>query len=211
MQYYSVEDTVIQFIEESTSGTSVKACPVLVSITKSVGLFRDILKTLSFVVFTVAVEQVKYDILKREEGLILLSAQNVLNDVSCDLNRAKSGLPNLFEMKQKIKIYLYKYTYLFLICLIKSAMWYLVSIKNVLMIFFSIFSFFFQCLAQNAFHGQWKKMRKRRVWLLLREAGCACRDWLWGCDPSTPQKEDFSQVKEIFYFSFLIMRNQVGM
>lgn len=142
MQYYSVEDTVIQFIEESTSGTSVKACPVLVSITKSVGLFRDILKTLSFVVFTVAVEQVKYDILKREEGLILLSAQNVLNDVSCDLNRAKSGLPNLFEMKQKIKIYLYKYTYLFLICLIKSAMWYLVSIKNVLMIFFLFFLFF---------------------------------------------------------------------
>ena len=56
MQYYSVEDTVIQFIEESTSGTSVEACPVLVSITKSVGLFQDILKTLSFVVFTVAVE-----------------------------------------------------------------------------------------------------------------------------------------------------------
>lgn len=45
-------------------------------------------------------------------------------------------------MKQKIKIYLYKYTYLFLICLIKSAMWYLVSIKNVLMIFFLFFLFF---------------------------------------------------------------------
>lgn len=56
LQYHSAEDTLIQFIEESTSGTSVKGCLVLVSITKSIGLFQDILKSLSYVVFTVAME-----------------------------------------------------------------------------------------------------------------------------------------------------------